>query len=157
MKFSDVINGTLVMIAGIAIFLEARTFPAVPGQRFGASFFPSVVGGVLAFAGLALALSAVLRGEYKPYATAPEWIQSRKKLFSFILIILSVLFYIFAVEYIGFIVTIILIVFGLQVWLGAGKVRSMLVAIGSSLVFYMIFSVLLRVPLQSGIVERFIF
>ena len=51
MKMNDILNGILTATAGIAIFVKARTFPAIPGQRFGASFFPGVVGGTLVLAG----------------------------------------------------------------------------------------------------------
>ncbi len=157
MKFSDLVIGIVLVIAGVAILLEARTFPAVPGQRFGASFFPSVVGGALALAGLALALMAVFTKRVKPIANKPEWMSSPRRVASFVLVIVAVIFFILASQTIGFILTTFIVLTGLQVWLGFRTVPAILVAIGGSFGFYAIFSLLLRVPLQRGLIERLIF
>ena len=145
------------MIAGIAILLEARTFPALHGQRFGASFFPSVVGGVLALTGLALAAVAVIRGDSRPWMTLPDWMRSRTKVLSFLFVLVAALFYIAVSIHLGFIVTTCIIVFCLNLWLGGGKVESLAVALGSSVAFYVVFAVILRVPLHRGVIEHLIF
>ena len=157
MKMNDILNGILTATAGIAIFVKARTFPAIPGQRFGASFFPSVVGGTLVFAGLALAISSVLRKQTKPWLTVLSGMRSARGIVSFALIFASGLFYIFVSQYIGFIVTIFIIMFGLQLWFGGKWRSSLLAALGCSLGFYVVFAVVLRVPLQYTAIERFLF
>ena len=157
MKMNDILNGVLATTAGIAIFVKARTFPAIPGQRFGASFFPGVVGGTLVLAGLVLAISSVVRKQTKPWLTVLPAMRSARGIVSFALIFASGLFYIFVSQYIGFIFTIFIITFGLQLWF-CGKWRSsLLAALGCSLGFYVVFAVVLRVPLQDTAIERLLF
>ena len=157
MKTNDLVNGVLVMIAGIAIFAKARTFPVLPGQRFGASFFPSVVGGALALAGLALAVSSVLNAKLKPWVTILPGMKSPSGVINCMFVIGSGVFYVLVSGYLGFIATIFIVVFGLQLRLGAKSRSSFLVAIGCSVGFYVIFAVVLRVPLQYTVIERFLF
>ena len=157
MKTNDIVNGVLTAAAGIAIFIKARTFPAIRGQRFGASFFPSVVGGALAIAGLVLAFSSVLRKKVKPWVSMSPEIQSPRGIVNFVLIFASGLFYIFVSQYIGFIVTIFIIVFFLQLRFGVKWLPSLFTALGCSFGFYAVFAVVLRVPLQYTVIERFLF
>ena len=157
MKMNDILNGVLAATAGIAIFVKARTFPAIPGQRFGASFFPGVVGGTLVLAGLVLAISSVVRKQTKPWLTVLPAMRSARGIVSFALIFASGLFYIFVSQYIGFIVTIFIIMFGLQLWFGGTWRSALLAALGCSLGFYVVFAVVLRVPLQYTAIERLLF
>lgn len=157
MKMNDILNGVLTATAGIAIFVKARTFPAIPGQRFGASFFPGVVGGTLVLAGLVLAISSVVRKQTKPWLTVLPAMRSARGIVSFALIFASGLFYIFVSRYLGFIFTIFIIMFGLQLWFGRKWRTSLLAALGCSLGFYVVFAVVLRVPLQDTAIERLLF
>ena len=83
--------------------------------------------------------------------------RSARGIMSFALIFASGLFYIFVSQYIGFIFTIFIIMFGLQLWFGGKWRSSLLAALGCSLGFYVVFAVVLRVPLQDTAIERLLF
>jgi putative tricarboxylic transport membrane protein len=154
MRVSDVITGLILIIAGITIFLEAQSFPPVPGQRYGSDFFPSLVGVLMSISGLALALTTALKKQHKPWAKLPEWANTKHGLVSFILILASLVLYMLAAEWLGFWLTAFAVIFGLQLWMRARVITAFAVAVGASTVFYLVFAVLLRVPLQQGLIEQ---
>jgi putative tricarboxylic transport membrane protein len=57
MKINDALLGALILLGGLAILLEARTFPATHGQAFGPDLFPTIIGVGLMLAGCGLVVS----------------------------------------------------------------------------------------------------
>lgn len=156
MKVSDLISGAFFALMGVGIFLKATTFPVVSGQDVPPSVFPMVVGGAMAFVGLFIVIKAVAAGELRPLVVRPEWVGSFRGTTGFVLVLLAVVFFIAAADYIGFIPTTFIILLGIQVWLRGKVLSAIVVAFVGSLVFYSIFAIALHVPLQSSYVEYFI-
>ena len=154
MKISDFLTGALFIIAGIAIYLEAGSFPAMRGQPYGSSFFPSLIGVAMMLGGFSLSTIAVLNKKVFPLVILPDWLKSSRGVGSFVLIIATLGFYILFVEKLGFCLTAFGIIVVLQKWMGARTVPAIIISVAATAVFYTIFAVLLRVPLSPGLIEN---
>lgn len=156
MKVNDTISGFVFAAAGIGIALKAQTFPSVEGQLYGASFFPTIIGIAMIGCGIALAVGGIIRGKNRPLIRLPEWLQSRRSIINFFLVLVALLFFILAADFLGFCATAFILLFGLQIRLGARVLPALGIAAAATAVFYIVFAVLLRVPLPYGIVEQFL-
>ena len=149
MKFSDVVIGGLTIAGGAAIILEARTFPELSGQQYGSSFFPMVVGWAMVLCGSLLAGNSIRNG-VGTLVILPPWIFQPRAVINISLVIASLVFYIFASEFIGFDIVSVLIILGLSLWFGVRFWVALIVSLLSTAVFHLVFGTLLRVPLPPG-------
>lgn len=149
MVLRDSVIGLLVAGGGLAVILEAQTFPDVPGQQFGSSFFPTVIGAALLATGALMALLDLLKGGGK-WIQLPSFLFDRHAALSFLFVLSALIFYILASEYIGFDATVIAMTLGLMLWFGVRWRVAVPVSLVSTAVFHLIFGTLLRVPLPPG-------
>lgn len=161
MRLSDRLTGSVLVGLGALAAYGGSRLPPVPGQQVGPNVFPMVIGVGLAACGLMIAFGightfeeeaeadlGTLEGLPQEEAKKPHGLHG-------LLVLLPpalLLFYMFAVERLGFIVTAALIVLIAALAFGA-KLRlalplAALAPIGVHLVFYK----LLRVPLPAGLV-----
>ena len=152
MKFNQALAGLLVMLLGLAVVLQARRFPAMPGQSIGAAFFPTIIGIGLLLTGAALALSRQGRGA--PWIEGAEWLRRPRMLFNFLLVFADLVFYAFAVSRLGFFITAVLFLGVLMVAFGVPRRRVLPFALLVTFVIHYAFYSLLRVPLPWGVLER---
>lgn len=149
MKLSDVIIGGLTIVGGAAILLEARTFPELRGQQYGSSFFPMVIGSSMVLCGLLMAGVSIRKGVGQ-LVELPPWLFQRRPLINILLVIASLIFYIYASELLGFDVVSTLIILGLTLWFGVRFRAALPIALISTAIFHLVFGTLLRVPLPPG-------
>ena len=154
MKISDFLVGIIFIGAGISIFIEAKTFPAIRGQLYGSSFFPSLIGVAMMVGGATLCATAALKRKIFPLIVLPEWLKSSRGIGSFVLILTTLGFYILLADTLGFCLTAFLIILVIQKWMGARILPAVIISLAATAVFYTIFSVLLRVPLSRGLIEN---
>lgn len=148
MQRSDRWLGLALALLGGVVVWTARAFPAVPGQKVGAGFLPTLVGGGLMLAALAL----LLRSRHAPAAPPRE---AGAGIGAALAVVGCVVFYIVAAERLGFlIVAPIGLVLLLRVF-GAGWRGALLWAAGGTLVVHVAFYKLLRVPLPWGVLRPF--
>jgi hypothetical protein len=85
--------GLLFLAIGVGVMVLARNYRLGTGARMGPGYFPTLLGGVLAFLGLTLIIPALLRDgeEFPPLHPRP-----------LILILLSILVFGLALDYLGF-------------------------------------------------------
>lgn len=148
MKFSDRWIGILAILGGLAIISGTFGFREVPGQQFGSGFFPRIVGGAAILTGLIQILIATPAPALR---IAPE-LRSRDALLK-LGVLGAVIFWLLAVNSLGFLLTTTIIAFALAVALGARPLPALAVSAGLSLLLHAIFGVLLRVPLPRGVIE----
>lgn len=155
MRFNDAVFGAFFICFAIAEILYARTFPELHGQQFGAADFPILIGFGLATCGVILiyrGLKDRLRGAIVGGAlvSVSDWIENNAAVANFILVLLAILFFIFALDGLGFVPT----AFGLLLILFKRFGNSWAVSVGSSLVLSvatkLLFGELLLVPLPIG-------
>lgn len=149
MRLNDRLIGVLAMLGGLAILWEASGFRSVPGQAYGSAFFPSIVGGLLVTAGL---LQVALAKPRVPVLRLADWLRSRRA-FAALAMPAGVVLWLLAVPEFGFLATSWVVLSGLMIVLGAAAVRAVTVALVATCLLFLVFSMLLRVPLPRGVIE----
>lgn len=156
MRVHDALSGAVLALLAVLVLVTVSQYPPIPGQDIGPSAFP----GLLAFLLLGCSIALIWRGlsskEKPPLILLGAWMRSPQHVANFLLIIVALLFYVFAADSLGFILTAILI---LSVLFYSLRVRLMLilpVAIGVTLFIHTIFYKLLRVPLPWGLLQGMI-
>lgn len=148
MKLNDRILGILAIVGGVLIYLGTLDLREVPGQALGSAFFPQIVAGIFVMTGAALTATA---GPGPLLRLAP-WMWG-KGVFSAAGVVAAVLFWLFAVNALGFLLTTWLMISALAMLLGGRILTAAAAAAVATVVFYLIFVELLRVPLPRGVVE----
>jgi putative tricarboxylic transport membrane protein len=162
MQLSDRVTGLfMVALGGLAAYGGSR-LPPVPGQQIGPNVFPLVVGIGLAICGGLIAFGIGRHYEEEAEADlakitgqiatgrgeeAWRWWRGLKALVPPALL----LFYVFAVDRLGFLPTAAVMVLTASLALGAQLRLAVAMAIGAPLFVNLVFSKLLRVPLPSGL------
>ena len=150
----------MVALGGLAAYGGSR-LPPVPGQQVGPNVFPMVVGIGLVICGGMIALGigrgfedeaeadlAKITGTEEATAgQASSWWSGLRVLLPPALLV----FYVLAVDKLGFLPTAAAIVLTTAVALGARLTLAIPVALGAPLFVNLVFSKLLRVPLPSGL------
>ncbi|MCB1970302.1 MAG: tripartite tricarboxylate transporter TctB family protein [Geminicoccaceae bacterium] len=149
MKFNDAILGLVTLLAGLAIVLEASTFPATHGQAYGPDLFPTIIGTGLAFSGLMLIVSG-----WRARA-ATGWIEvsgiNRSYMLDAAAVLVSILVFILLVGKLGFVLVSLLTTGLLMVRFRRGAwLSSVLISLVFSLVSDWVFRSMLLVPLPQG-------
>jgi putative tricarboxylic transport membrane protein len=162
MHLPDRVTGLfMVALGGLAAYGGSR-LPPVPGQQIGPNVFPLVVGIGLAICGAMIAFGvgrhyeeeaeadlAKISGRIATeLADAPShWWRGLKALVPPALLI----FYVLAVDRLGFLPTAAMMVLAASLALGARLRLAVAMAIGAPLFVNLVFVKLLRVPLPSGL------
>jgi len=149
MKISDAVMGALLLILATAIGIYVSGFPGMSGQRYGAALFPGMIAAGFGACG-ALLLARGVREKAPAFEFAP-WTRVAPLAANFALVCGALLFYIFAAETLGFMVTGTLLLLALFVKLGVRLLPSIVVAPVAALAFHLLFYKLLKVPLPWGI------
>lgn len=166
MKFNDAVFGIFLIIFAIAEILYTRTFPSLHGQRFGASDFPVLLGAGLIICGCILVYNGIkqrtvssdaatndtdsIKSNVPNLLTAKGWADKPRSVINFFVVLLSVLFFIFFVDMIGFVITAFLILLVLFLRFDNTIVASLVAAVVVTGVTKVLFGVWLLVPLPIG-------
>lgn len=156
MKFDDALNGALAAGFGGFLIYWSRGFRDVPHIAYGPGFFPLLIGIGLIGAGLFLIARrlAALRTGRAGDDAATEGEGAQQRLWATLLLFVgAVVFYILAVERLGFLLTMPLILFTLVWWLNRRVVGALLVAVLATAGFQIFFQQLMSVPLPWGVLE----
>lgn len=153
----DFFTGLAFVIAGIATIVTAQQFPTLPSLQYGPSLFPSIIGAGFCLGGAILAANALwnrrraVAQQASLEATTLSEPSSEKASLAMLLPPVAIIFYIFASDYLGAMLTMAVIMFVLMIlrktvpWVALAA--SLLVA----LAIYLIFSHYLLIPLPQGI------
>ncbi|MCF3934919.1 tripartite tricarboxylate transporter TctB family protein [Acuticoccus sp. M5D2P5] len=153
LKVSDLCSGLAIAGLGLAIFARAQSFVSVGASPISPSFYPGLVGLVLTACGLGLAISAIRRGDVRPLATVPAWMARPGNIVAVLSVPVAIVAYGLASPALGFLATSVLVMFGLLLAFRVSVLWSVAVALILPALLHLIFVVLMRVPLPSGIVE----
>ena len=157
MKLNDAVWGVLLALLGAAVLAHVQGFPRIPGQNIGPGIFPGIVAAGLGVCGLLLVLRGVAsrRGaEPAPWAQAPAWLRSRQQLLAAAVLVGVNLFYLLAVERLGFVLTAFVYLAALMWVLRVRWAVLLPVAVVATLLIHLAFSRLLKVPLPWGVLQR---
>jgi putative tricarboxylic transport membrane protein len=159
MKLNDALWGALLLLLSALIFFTIRTFPTIPGQRVGPALFPGVIAAALSICGALLIVKGLAArragGETGHWLAFSPWLASSGKVLAFVVVVAVNVFYIFAIDALGFIVTGV-IYLALLFWVFGARARwNLPLAIAITLVIHYAFYKLLKVPLPWGLLQRF--
>lgn len=152
----DVYAGLGFIIAGVVIIITAQQFPTLPSLQYGPSLFPSLIGGGFCIGGAVLAFSALWQRK-KVFAHevqgTPETAKPEGEKLNLALILppLAIVFYIFASDYIGALLSMIIIMLVLMLVRKTKPYIAVITSIVVSGIIYFIFSRYLLIPLPQGI------
>lgn len=155
---SDIIIGLILTVLGVTVILHAQSFPAIPGQEYGAAVFPVLIASALAACGVLLAFGAWRRRaslaavdvEHRMAGITPAgWM---KGLATIALVVAYCLF----ADRIGFIPVMAVVLVGGMLMLGVRWWVALLVSAATIFVIYQLFVVLMRVPLPRGLLAPFL-
>jgi putative tricarboxylic transport membrane protein len=151
LRANDAIAGlVLIVLAAVMIALTA-SFPEFPGQKYGPSLFPRILGTGLIVCGAILMWNGLAaRRTGGPWIEIAPWAREPRRLATFLLVIALLLIYIFVAETIGFIPLALVFLGGLFLWLGVRPWIAAVTAPAVTLIIYWFFASLLRVPLPRG-------
>lgn len=162
MKINDVLSGCCIGSLGAAIFMHARTFAPMVGQNVGPNLFPQIIAtGLLACAvllvlrGMKALLSSSTSQPSLPWITLPALLRQRRIALGFVLVPLTLLFYVVASEALGFILSAFVLLMALFLVFAVRPRTALIVALLGVLAIHSVFYMLLRVPLPWGVLEPF--
>jgi putative tricarboxylic transport membrane protein len=155
MKLNDAIFGLLLLALGAAVLTVVQGYAKIPGQQVGPGLFPGLIAVGLCIGGAILLVRGWRARATHPWFEAPDWFQSKRHLLAVAVLIGSVVFYMQASTYLGFLVCAPLILTALFVVLKVPLGRAVLVAVVASLVIHFAFYKILRVPLPWGLLTNY--
>ncbi|MDR1732543.1 MAG: tripartite tricarboxylate transporter TctB family protein [Synergistaceae bacterium] len=148
MRFNDALIGIFVILFGLGIVIHVQSYPTMSGGMPGPELFPTVIGVLLMIAG-AVQIPTGLRSKAPLVRRLPEF--NLRGVCNIVLVFVGVVFYIYASEYLGFLLTAFCIVYVLMLALRGKLFLSAIIAAGAAVFAYMLFNKLLMVPLPIGL------
>jgi len=156
-KVNDAISGALfVAVAGL-IFLFTSHFRSMPGQDYGAAFFPRTIAVLMALLGAALIAKGIRQHRASPWVETLEWMHSPRHVANILLVLAVLVFYILVSDKLGFAITAFISLYALLLWLRGLQfwLSSAAITLASTIVIQQFFGQFLRVPLPWGILEAY--
>ena len=157
MKLNDALWGALLVLLGAVLVVHVQSFPRIPGQSVGPGLFPGALGVGLAVCGLLL-LARGLRAraaqrDCAEWVTWPAWARAPRQRLGFAVLVGVNVFYLLAVDRLGFVLTGTLYLAALMWVLRVKAVRIVPIALILTLLIHYAFYKLLRVPLPWGVLQ----
>ncbi|MCC7345933.1 MAG: tripartite tricarboxylate transporter TctB family protein [Variibacter sp.] len=156
MRLSDRTSGLAILALGALAAYGGSRLPPVPGQQVGPNVFPMVVGIGLVLCGAMVAFGIGHSFEAEPVTEAGDGGEAAEPPPRNALWVLLppalLLFYAFASETLGFILTAGLVALATALGLGARLRLALTVALLAPVAVHLVFAKLLRVPLPIGFV-----
>ena len=155
MKANDAVTGGIFLVIAILAFAYAGTFTSLPGVKYGPDLFPRLIAILMGLGGIILIVGSVRHSGRLPLFTLAPLARLPRNHAILASVVASILFYILASERLGFLLSAFLMLGGLlAVTRGTSRfLSSAVVAAVVSVLLYLIFARLLRVPLPMGGIE----
>ncbi len=153
MRLSDRVTGPAIALLGALAAWGGSRLPPVPGQDVGPNVFPIVIGGGMVLCGVLIALGIGRSFEEPGEDFGAGMPLLRRLLFGLRALIppALLLFYVLAVERLGFLPTAFAMVGVAALAMGARPRLALPLALLAPLAIHLVFSKLLRVPLPEGL------
>lgn len=149
MRFSDKLIGLVLIAFGTWVLFYTRTFPTLEKGYPGPSLFPNVLAVLMMIAGVGLIIQGFKRKQ--KFLMLETGDLDREGVINILVIVASVIVYIFLAEYIGFLILTPLLLIANMKWLKVSWKWSVIVAVGVTVGIHLLFAKLLLVPLPWGL------
>lgn len=153
MKLNDAVFGLLLMALGAAVLVAIQGYPKIPGQPVGPALFPGLIAAGLCVCGVLLVARGWRERATQPWLAWDAWVRSPRHLLALAVLLGGIVFYILAVDRLGFLLTGTLILAALFLVLRVPPVRAVGLALVATLLVHLAFYKLLRVPLPWGVLK----
>ena len=153
MRLNDAVFGVLLIVFAIAEIAYTRTFPALHGQAYGPDLFPIMIGVGFLITGTILTIQGLVQRAGQPLLEVGPWADDRRNVVSFALVLLALLFYIAASDWLGFIPTAFIIMLVLLKSFGSGLLTAVVISALTTFGIQALFARVLLVPLPWGLLQ----
>jgi putative tricarboxylic transport membrane protein len=154
-RANDALSGLVLIILAAAMIALTASFPSFPGQKYGPSLFPRILGtGIIICGAILVWRGLAQRRAGAPWIEVAPWVRDPWRASSFALVLAMLLLYILAAETIGFIPIAIVFLGGLFLWLGVRPLRAAIISGVGTLAMFYFFASMLRVPLPRGLLTN---
>jgi len=150
-KLNDAIFGLALLALGLAVLFGIQGYPKIPGQPVGPALFPGIIATGLCVCGALLVLRGVRTRAGEPWLAWEEWVHSPRHIAALGVLLGSVVFYIVAAQWLGFLLTSTAILVALFWVLNVPRSQIVPIAVLATLAIHFAFYKLLRVPLPWGL------
>jgi putative tricarboxylic transport membrane protein len=154
MKLNDAIFGLVLLALGSAVLFAIQGFPKIPGQPVGPALFPGLIATGLCLCGFLLVVRG-LRQPRQAWLVFDDWVRSPRHVVALLVLLGSVVFYIAAANWLGFLPTALTILLAMLTVLRVPPGRSLVIAVVATLVIHFAFYKMLRVPLPWGLLTPY--
>jgi putative tricarboxylic transport membrane protein len=157
LRVNDAVSGALFILLAVALISISSTFPALPGQPYGAALFPTVIGAGFAICGVLLVVRGLSTAGRKQAAFAldPD-LRDPRNAISLLMVVGAVVLYIVLADWVGFIPIAFVLLLGMFLWLGARVLPALVTAALFTGATFWFFANILRVPLPRGLLTGII-
>jgi putative tricarboxylic transport membrane protein len=152
-KLRDAVWGALLLVFAGALLLHVRSFPAMPGQKIGPAVLPGALAVGLGVCGAIMLLRDLATNRGTPWVVWPEWVAHRPQVMALAVLVAVNIFYLLAVDRLGFIVTGVVYLAAFMLALRVRMERALLVAVVCTVGIHYAFYKMLKVPLPWGMLQ----
>jgi putative tricarboxylic transport membrane protein len=156
-KVNDALSGAALVALGATVAWHIQGFPKIPGQNYGAAWFPGWIAAGLIVCGALLIAGRLRAAAPAPLIALPDWARRARPVASVASVIAGLVFYVLAVDALGFHLTAAALLLLWSRLLGASWRLAVPVALAATVVIHLAFYKLLKVPLPWGLLERVVF
>lgn len=157
MKVSDTISGGFFILFAGLIFYFTKDLRMMPGQNYGASFFPRMIATGMGLMGLVMVVQDLRDPESPRGVQIPDWFRSPRHIANFLLVIGVLVFYILISDWLGFLITGFICLYTMLIWLHGAKYwrGSLALSVAFIIGLQFFFGQFLRVPLPWGLLQDY--
>lgn len=149
MRTNDLIAGLIIIAIAAVMIVLTINFPPFPGQKYGPSLFPRLLGSALILCG-ALLILRHLRSGTTPALTLEPWTREPWRIASFALVLFVPLLSILLWDRIGFVPIAFVSLLGLFLWFRTRPATALIAAVTATVLLQLFFGKMMRVPLPPG-------
>jgi len=150
MRVGDAVSGAIILALGAAMIVIAAGFPGFPGQRFGPSLFPTILGVGLTLCGALLVLRGLRARAAGPLFRIDPSLTEPRGLLGFALALGGAGLFAAVGEQVGFIPISLITLLALMITLGVRPLHAVGLSVVVTAAIQGFFAELLRVPLPLG-------
>jgi putative tricarboxylic transport membrane protein len=152
-KLNDALWGALLLLLAGALLWHVQGFPSIPGQQVGPGALPRALAIGLGVCGAILLMRGWRERATSPWLERPAWITAHPQVTALAVLAGVNLFYLLAVQRLGFVVTGIVYLAALMWAFRVRPPRALAIAIVATLAIHYCFYKLLKVPLPWGLLQ----
>jgi putative tricarboxylic transport membrane protein len=157
MKINNAVSGIAIGLFGLAVYIQSGSFPTLGQQQIGPEVFPQVIAVGMMICAILLIIKGIKdkKSTGEGWIELPEWAREPRSLFGFLLILIALVFYVLASEWLGFLITGFVMLIVLFLYFQVKPLVALITAVISVFVIHYLFYTVLKVPLPWGILESF--